>query len=62
VRIDGDALAAVLCLVDADQAIGHLKHVVAQRNNNELRVLGAFLDVVGDDRDVLEICATSELR
>ena len=37
VRVDCDALAAVLRLVDADEAIGHLKHVVAQRNDDELR-------------------------
>lgn len=41
-------------LVNADQPRGKFEHVVTQRNNNELRVLGAFFDVGGYDGDLGE--------
>lgn len=50
--VDGDALGHVVDLVDADEAGRELKHVVAQRDDDELRVLGAFFDVVGHDGDL----------
>ena len=34
-----------------------LKHVVAQADDDKLGVLGAFLDVVGHNGHVLEVCA-----
>jgi hypothetical protein len=38
--------------VHAHQPRRELKHVVAQRDDDELGVLGALLDVVGNDRDL----------
>lgn len=40
-------------LVDTDQPLRQLEHVVAQRDDDELGVLGALFDVGGDDRDLL---------
>ena len=37
-------------LVDPHQPFRKLKHVVSQRDHDELRVLGAFFDVAGYDR------------
>lgn len=42
-------------LVHANEARRELKHVVAQGNDNELGVLGALLDVIGNDRDLERI-------
>ncbi|KAI6756206.1 hypothetical protein HG530_011942 [Fusarium avenaceum] len=42
-------------LVHANQPRRELKHVVAQRDDDELGVLGALLDVVGNDRDLRTI-------
>jgi hypothetical protein len=39
-------------LVDADEARGELKHVVAQGDDDELGVFGAFFDVVCYDGDL----------
>lgn len=47
--LDRDALGHVVDFVDADEPLGELKHVVAQADDDELRVLGAFLDVARDD-------------
>ena len=44
-------------LVDADQTIRQLEHVVPQRDDNELRILGALLDVVRNDAHVLRRCS-----
>jgi hypothetical protein len=38
VGVDGDALSAVLGLVDADQVVGELEHIVPKTNDDELRV------------------------
>lgn len=46
--VDGDRLCRVVGLVDADQAVCQLKHVVAQADDNKLGVLCALLDVVAD--------------
>ena len=43
-------------LVDADEAVGELKHVVAERDDDKLGVLGALLDVVGYDGDLCSKC------
>ena len=47
--LDRDALGHVVDFVDADEPLGEFKHVVAQADDDELRVLGAFLDVARDD-------------
>ena len=39
----------VIDLVYTDQSRGELEHVVAQRNDDELGVLGAFFDVSSND-------------
>lgn len=47
--LDRHALGHVVDLVDADEAGGELEHVVPEGDDDELGVLGALLDVVGDD-------------
>lgn len=42
--VDAHALGGVVGFVDANEAIGNLKHVVPQRDNDELSVLGLFLE------------------
>ena len=54
-RIDGDGLGAVVCLVDADQPVSQFEHVGTQRDDDELGVAGALLDVVAYDGHVLEV-------
>lgn len=54
-RVDGDALGAVVRLVDADQPVRQLEHVGPQRDDDELGVPGPLLDVVGHDGHVLEV-------
>ena len=44
-----------MSFVDADEAIGQLKHVVAQADDDELCVLRPLLDVVSHNRHVFEI-------
>jgi hypothetical protein len=39
----------VIDLVYTDQSRSKLEHIVAQRNNDELGVLGALFDVSSDD-------------
>ncbi len=39
-------------LINPNQPTRQLKHVIPQRNDNELRVLGALLDVGGYDGDL----------
>lgn len=46
VWVDGDTLGTVVRLVDPYQAVGQLKHVVAQADDDELGVLGPLLDRV----------------
>ena len=42
-------------LVDSDQPIGKLKHVIPQRDDNELGILGALFDVVRNNAHVLHL-------
>jgi len=46
VWVDGDTLGTVVCLVDPYQAVGQLKHVVTQADDDELGILGPLLDRV----------------
>ena len=41
---------------EAHQAVRQLEHVVAQADDDELRIAGALLDVVRHDRHILEVC------
>lgn len=41
--VDADALGGVVGLVDPDETIGDLEHVVSQRDDDELGVLGLLL-------------------
>ena len=41
--VDGDTLGAVVRLVDADEAVSTLKHLIAKRDDDELRVLRSLL-------------------
>lgn len=41
--VDSHIFRGVVSFVDADQAVSHLKHVVPQRDDDELSVLGLFL-------------------
>ena len=50
--VDGNALGHLVDLVDTDEAVGKLKHVVAERDDDELGVLGALLDIVCHDGDL----------
>ena len=43
----------MIYLIDSHQARGKLKHVVAERNDDELGVFGALFDVGGYDGDLL---------
>ena len=42
--VDAHALGGVVRLVDADQPVGDLEHVVPQGDDDELGVLGLLLD------------------
>jgi len=42
-RVDSHTLRNVVGLVDADKPVSDFKHVVAQADDHELRVLGALL-------------------
>ncbi len=42
--VDGHRLGAVIRLVDAYQTVGELKHVIAERDNDELSILCALLE------------------
>lgn len=42
-------------LVNTNQPRRKLKHIIPQRNNNELRVLSSLLDIRRDDGHVSEI-------
>lgn len=44
-------------LVDTYQSRGKLEHVIPQRNNDELGVLGTLLDIRGHDRDLIDFLA-----
>ena len=55
VGVEGDALGAVVSLVDPHQSVGQLEHVGPQGDDDELGVLGPLLDVVGHYGHVLEV-------
>ena len=42
----------VVDFIHAHEPGSKLKHVVAQRDNDELSVFGALLDITGNDRDL----------
>ena len=44
VRVDGDTLGTVIRLVDPDQAVCQLKHVVTQTYDDKLCILGPLLN------------------
>lgn len=44
VWVNGDTLGAVVCLVDPNQAICQLKHVVTETYDDELCILGPLLN------------------
>lgn len=60
-RVDGHAFRAVVRLVDANQSVCKFKHVVAQRNNDKLRPLRLFHDVVRHNRHVFEVCEKGKM-
>lgn len=41
--VDGHILGGVVSLVDANETVGHFKHVVPQGDDDELSILGLFL-------------------
>ncbi len=51
--LDRHALGHVVHLVHTHQPGRELKHVVAERDDDELGIFGPFLDVVGHDGDLL---------
>ena len=57
--VDGHRLCGVVGLVDAHQAVSQLKHIVAQADDHELRILGPLLDIVRHNRHILEVCRSN---
>jgi len=55
VVIDGNASCCIGGLIDTNESMAELEHVVSERDDDELRVLRPVLDVVGDDGDVAEV-------
>lgn len=45
--VDSHTFGCVVCFVDADEAICDLKHVVPQRDDDELSILCLFLQPEG---------------
>jgi len=54
-RVDSDGFGGVVCLVDADKPVGELEHVRPQWYDDKLGIAGSLLDVVCNDRNVLEV-------
>ena len=50
--VDRDALGHVVDLVHTHQACSQLEHVVPERDDDELGVLGTLFDVVRHDGDL----------
>lgn len=48
--VDADTLGGVVRLVDSDETVCDLKHVVPQRDDDELSVLGLLLHGEGDKK------------
>lgn len=55
VGIDREALGTVVGLGNVHASVGKLKHVAVQRNDNDVGVARALLNVVGHDRNILEV-------
>ena len=53
--VDTDGLCAVVGLVDPDQPRRQLEHVVSERDDDELSLLRAVFDVIGDNGDIPEV-------
>ena len=53
--INRDTLGALVRLVDSNQSVRKLKHIVAQADDDELGILGSLLDIVGHDGDVAKV-------
>ena len=53
--VDSHRLRRVVGLVDAHEPVRELEHVVTERDDHELRILGPFLDVVTHDGDILKV-------
>jgi hypothetical protein len=41
--------------VNTNQTRGQFKHVVSEGDDNELRILGPFFDIVGDNGDLFTL-------
>lgn len=54
-RVDGDGFGDVVSLVDAHHLLSQVEHVIPQRDDDELAVLGLFADVLANDSHVLII-------
>mmetsp|Transcript_882 Transcript_882/g.2350 ORF Transcript_882/g.2350 Transcript_882/m.2350 type:complete len:214 (+) Transcript_882:726-1367(+) len=48
-------LGRIVCLVDANEPVRELKHIVPQRNDDKLRIFSHCFAIVGHDRHVLEV-------
>ena len=59
--LDRDALRHMIDLVNSDQSLRELKHVVPQRDDNELCVLRALFDVGRYDRYLMPYHLVSEI-
>lgn len=55
VVVDRDTLRCVRSLVNANEAVTELEHIVSKRNYDELCVLRTIFNIVSDDGDVPEI-------
>lgn len=44
-----NTLGHMVDFVDADQPLSKLKHIVSQADDNELCILGSFLDITSND-------------
>ena len=48
-RIDRYGVRTIIGLVDPNETVRHLKHIIPQRNHDKLRILRPLLDVVRHD-------------
>ena len=60
--VDRDGLGAVVRLVDADETVGELEHVVTQRDDDKLRVLRPFLQCTTQHTQITIVIVHIELR
>ena len=61
-RADCDGLCRIVCLVDSNQGVCQLKHVITQTNDKELGILGPLLNVVGNNADVAVVKSSVDLQ